>query len=59
LSIVAAKQEEVTLTEAEKKLSDGRADFMKRFFSVAVSVGFASKNRRIPISVCVNNRGDD
>src|SRR5579864_5087340 len=32
-----------TLTEDEKKISDGRADFMKRFYSVAVSVGFASK----------------
>lgn len=33
----------ITLTPDEKRISEGRADFMKRFFSVAVSVGFASK----------------
>lgn len=31
------------LSAEEKARSDGRADFMKRFFAVAVSVGFASK----------------
>jgi hypothetical protein len=31
------------LSDSDKARSAGRADFMKRFFSVAVSVGFASK----------------
>jgi hypothetical protein len=31
------------LSDADRARSAGRADFMKRFFSVAVSVGFASK----------------
>src|ERR1051325_2674119 len=30
-------------TKDEKRRVDDRADFMKRFFSVAVSVGFAAK----------------
>jgi hypothetical protein len=34
-----------TLSEEEKRVGKNRADFMRRFFSVAVSVGFASKLR--------------
>jgi hypothetical protein len=43
LSTTATENTDRRLTDEEKQIGHNRADFMRRFFSVAVSVGFASK----------------